>query len=951
MPASDTHTLLERDGELARIDELLARIGDGAGEALMLRGAAGIGKTRLLAEASERAVAADARVLRARGGELEREFPFGVVRQLFEAFLQSASQGERSRLLAGAAGFAGPLLGQAGPGESSGAGAAGPSSPLAVMHGLYWLTANLAVDGPLLLVVDDAQWADAASLRWLVYLTRRLRELPVLLAVAARTGEREEPLRALWAAFDTVPATRLELAPLSRAASDQMARGAFGESAADEFCAACHGATGGNAFLLSELVRTLVREGVAPSRASAPRVEGLTPEAVARAVGERFDALPATAGRLARAVAVLGTSAELRHAGGLARLADGELAGAADSLEAAGIVSGRPLEFVHPIIRNVVYGDLPSARRSDMHARAARMLGAEEGYAAAAATQLLAAEPAGDPRAVELLRRAGAEALADAAPEAASTYLRRALVEPPQAATRVHVLRELGSAELVAREPDAVKHFEEARSLTQDPAGRAQLALVLADALALAGRWDGASQLLRDAIDELGDQDDELLLRLQTLGTQLGGFDRRYRPALEARLEDLRRLAHCGGRSARPLQVFLALRAACAGEERDEVIRAVHRALDGGRLIADETSDAIAAVHAVNALTFVDELDEAEQVLADMDGDARMRGSVLGYVATAAWRGCAALRRGQINSAETDTRAALALADEHGLGYALPFIAFLLSGALLERGQVADSAEIAEHVPLEQVKDNVAGAHVLHARGTTWLAQGRRAEAIEALRAAGELLEAIGITNPNVLAWRTPLAGALAESDPREALELVDAELALAQRAAVPRGIGVALRARGLLVGGTEGIEQLREAVATLERSPSRLELVRALTDLGGALRRANCRSEAREPLRRALELAHACGATALSERAREELVASGARPRRIERVGADALTPSERRVAAMAVEGFSNPQIAQALFVSRKTVEMHLGNAYRKLDIASRSELGGALGESFAVV
>src|SRR3954452_11620643 len=144
MAASNTYTLLERDGELARIEELLARVDSGAGDALALHGGAGVGKTRLLAEASERAARAGLRVLHARGGELEREFPFGVVRQLFEAPLQAASERERSRLLAGAAGLAGSLLGQEPAGERSGAGSSGASSPLAALHGLYWLTANLA---------------------------------------------------------------------------------------------------------------------------------------------------------------------------------------------------------------------------------------------------------------------------------------------------------------------------------------------------------------------------------------------------------------------------------------------------------------------------------------------------------------------------------------------------------------------------------------------------------------------------------------------------------------------------------------------------------------------------------------------------------------------------------------------------------------------------------------
>jgi DNA-binding CsgD family transcriptional regulator len=137
----------------------------------------------------------------------------------------------------------------------------------------------------------------------------------------------------------------------------------------------------------------------------------------------------------------------------------------------------------------------------------------------------------------------------------------------------------------------------------------------------------------------------------------------------------------------------------------------------------------------------------------------------------------------------------------------------------------------------------------------------------------------------------------------------------------------------------------LREAVAVLAHSPARLEYARALVDLGAALRRGNSRSEARQLLRQGLELAHRCGASALVKLANEELAATGAHARTILLTGLDALTASERRVAHMAAEDLSNKEIAQALFVTVKTVEQHLSRVYRKLDISSRRQLGDALG------
>jgi DNA-binding CsgD family transcriptional regulator len=164
--------------------------------------------------------------------------------------------------------------------------------------------------------------------------------------------------------------------------------------------------------------------------------------------------------------------------------------------------------------------------------------------------------------------------------------------------------------------------------------------------------------------------------------------------------------------------------------------------------------------------------------------------------------------------------------------------------------------------------------------------------------------------------------------------------LAVARHWGTAGAVGAALRACGLVAETGEMIELLREAAAALERSPQKLEQARALVDLGAALRRHGERVAAREPLRHGLDLAHACGGLGLAERAREELTATGVRVRRDAQSGVDSLTPSERRIVERAAAGSSNREIAQALFVTVKTVEMHLGHAYRKLGISSRSEL-----------
>ena len=180
-PASAaSHELLERDDELDRLGQLTADAARGRGAAVVLEGPAGIGKTSLLEAAVRLADAAGLGVLAARGGELERDFAYGVVRQLLERHVGRADRQQRERWLEGAAALAGPLLGLASERHI------GDDPTAAALHGLYWLTANISADTPLLVAVDDLHWVDGASLRFLAYLARRVAELPVLLLAASR---------------------------------------------------------------------------------------------------------------------------------------------------------------------------------------------------------------------------------------------------------------------------------------------------------------------------------------------------------------------------------------------------------------------------------------------------------------------------------------------------------------------------------------------------------------------------------------------------------------------------------------------------------------------------------------------------------------------------------------------------------------------------------------------
>jgi DNA-binding CsgD family transcriptional regulator len=279
----------------------------------------------------------------------------------------------------------------------------------------------------------------------------------------------------------------------------------------------------------------------------------------------------------------------------------------------------------------------------------------------------------------------------------------------------------------------------------------------------------------------------------------------------------------------------------------------------------------------------------------------------------------------------------------------MPWVLAPLIDSLLERGQVDEAAHWLGMSGIEgELPQLLQFTYLLDSIGRLRIAQLRTQEGAAHLRECGARLRAWGIENPGFVPWRSHLALALATLEGREeAVQLCDQEIEAARAFGARRELGMALRAKGLVVGGDDGTVLLQEAVAALETSPARLEHARALTDLGAALRRSGHRADAREPLRLGLDLASRCGATALMERAHAELVAAGARPRRALLSGVQALTASELRVCRMAATGLNNRQIAEALFVTEKTVEGHLGNAYRKLDLSSRTDLPRVLDET----
>ncbi len=885
--------MLEREHELAEIEALLSAAVAGTGRLLVIAGEAGIGKSTLLSAAAARAVERGLRVLRASGGALETEFAFGVARQLFA--------GAAGRLT-GAAAAAAPALGLRTVGRVLDAGERAVSFEL--QHGLYWLTADLAETAPVLICVDDIQWADPDSLGFLLYLARRLGDLPVAVLVTVREGEPCPAPNVLAA----LRATGRELAPaaLSEAASADVVRTRFAH-APDDLAGACFEASGGNPFLLEALLDEL---GPDPDAAA---VRSAGPVAVQRSVLLRLARLGPAAVALAQAVAILERDAQLVVAATLAALDEPAALAAADALIAARVFDAtHPLRFAHPVLRAAVYADVGLARRAAGHRRAAELL--DPGAPDRAVLHLLATHPSGDEWVIDRLRAAADRALAQGSTGAARTLLERALEEAP---ARAETLLALGEAER------SETRLARALSLADEVHLRTRIARVLAAVHWEHGDVDAAVRVLDGVAGERFEVESE-----RAAYAVLGAPERR--PA-----EDLDRATTLAGDTPAERRFLAALafhRMIWNVTTGAEVGGLAERALAGGRLLDDVGPGHPSVLAVLSALQVVDRVADVEAVLETAVATAPVDG-----VGLRAVRARLELFRGNLRAAEPAAREVLAVATDAGLEHIRRFAVPTLALVLIERGEL-DEAE-RELAAVESGDHGGTLWLVLQARAALDRARGRLAEAADVAAGAQRHRSVEGATSllgSAVLALALHAAGEAVQAE-RIAASTVDH----ARIWGVPSTLGMTLRAHGLIAGD---VGTLREAVRALAASPRRLEHARTLVDLGATLRRANRRAEAREPLADGMDLAHRCGADALAQRAREELLACGARPRRLLRTGVDALTPSELRVAQLAAAGHSNREIAQALFVSRKTVETHLGGIYRKLGVNAREHLAAKL-------
>jgi DNA-binding SARP family transcriptional activator len=441
IPNERRSDLVERERELSTLEDALDQLQDGRSVRVLVEGPAGIGKTRLLEELGRRAAGRGVTVLAAHGSQLEQSFGYGVVRQLLESVVTD-------ELLCGAGAAARGVFDLAG-GHREGS--------LAVLHALYSVTARLAAERPLLISVDNLQWVDPPSLRYLAYLARRMDGWPALVAATIRTGEADE-IDDLVAeiAFDT-DTLLVRPQPLSEEATQTLAERAYGQPAADLFVAACYRTTSGNPLLLRQLLQALVAQNVKPDAAHTHSVLAVGSRAVSSQVLLRLRRMSEECRRVARSIAVLSDASQLPCVAALAGLSEWETASAIAILTRAQLLRDEdPLGFAHPIVAEAIYRDMPAAERGLQHERAAALL--KEGGASAEeiAAHLLLAPTRGSASTVELLAEAARIAADRGATDSAVTYLRRALEEPPDNAMRPAIQAELDKHEQTCTNDTAV---------------------------------------------------------------------------------------------------------------------------------------------------------------------------------------------------------------------------------------------------------------------------------------------------------------------------------------------------------------------------------------------------------------------------------------------------------------------------------------------------------------
>lgn len=903
--------LLERDSERAAAHGLIDGVAVGLGGLLVIKGPPGIGKSALLAEVAERAAEVGVSAQSIRATRLGGQIPFGLARWLLEPAVRAAP----SVLDVGWARNARPLF----EGE-----VARRAHRRLLVEGLVALVAELRRDnGPLALIVDDAQFGDSASLEFLDELSARCEDVGVGLAAAIATGVdgAEEPsLRRIMAAAGN---RLLAPAPLSAVAvmglvHDRLPR------AGETFANRLTDNAGGNPLLVAALIDAAERYGTERLR---------IPEGLMGAVLLRLEEAGPPALALAEALAVLG-EAPLRLVMTMAGLAPQAGEVAADELIARHVLApGEPVRFAQPLLGEALIATIAPFELAARHRRAAELLAGDHVDPERISAHLLRARPAGEEWVCGVLREAARAAMGRGAPALAAELLERALAEPPVTDERGSLLLELASARAAAGRGVAIETLEQALAHVKDPAQRAGAWLALSRLLYAYGEFASAAKAGARGRGELPGSHPLAQPLVAAELTAASSVPQLATAAIE-RLDAL----VGGAPPTEPTLLAMLISHQAARVREIEQVPALARNSVAADPLIDPDSHGIPLLYVAGALNWIDEPVLAEDMLDRGLARAVELGDPLAEMNVRSVRAWSRIFRGRLALAAEDLDSVLA-AGELGWRSIDAVCAMPLVVLRLERGDLDGARDALRRAP--------PGTQISLPwyEGAVALAAGDPAAALRCFEAAGaELEDGLGMLNPGVRPWRSSAALAAWQLGQLEqARSLAAAEVAQARAARGRRALGIALRTAGL-VGDDPTL--LEESVEVLEASPARLELARSLMFVGIAERRSGRTGRARATLTQALELASECSAPPLVERMLTELRAAGARPRGRPSRGAGALTASERQTAELAAAGRTTKEIAAVLFLSPKTIEGHLTRAFRKLGVSSRSELGARLGQ-----
>ncbi|MCX5195599.1 LuxR family transcriptional regulator [Streptomyces sp. NBC_00249] len=911
-----TRPLFHRDKELDLITDAMdaTHHGSGGGSVVIVTGGLGTGKTALLRALPERAERRGIRVVTASGAVFERDFGFGVLDQLLTPVL--------------------PGTAIALPGDTT-----GPSAGSEQDAALLALLAERSAHTPLLMLVDDLQWADVPSLRWLARLAGRVAELRVTLVVTLREGDPGEDGPQLHQL--TQQASRvLRLLPLPPEGTADLV-GALTGRPVDPACArACHEVTGGHPLLLAALVEELAGAGEGA-------LDDVRAVHAARPVAlhERFAVVlrdqPMPVREFAAALAVLGDGADEEMTGRLAGLDDTGRTEAVRVLRRLGLLAEGPVpRFVHPVVADAVEEAMTPAEAESIRVHAALLLHLGGHPAERAAAQLLAASATcHEDWQLDVLRAAAGAARRRSAPDTAARYLRRALLgSPPEGQDRAELLVELATVERDFAPRVALRHFAQALILFPDADQRARVAGLIPPFL-----LDGCPPATLDTVVRTAAELDG--------AAEPAGAARRYARRLEARLRHVApagpfepagsgpRLRSLGPRPCldtaadRELVTVLLHGAAMA-----QTVTAAEAVPLAERLLQHEPAAADHAHTALPLLTDVlvasDSLGTIGPWLHTAHDRARRENADVPRAVIAVELTRLALARGDLTGARAYAAEALALDVTDWA--TLQTLAAVVLTALEAR-----DAALCERL-LSGTREEAVPGHrpsprrLLH--GAAAALRGDLPAALDCVLDWGRTAEHAHWRNPGMAPWRS-WAAALEYRTGRldRAHDLMDEEYARALSWGSPVPVGRAQRGKGALTEGAGGIRLLRESADTLEGTANALERARTALLLGRRLLARGEATEAERRLTRAREEGLACGAPWLAERAGLALHGIAGSPR------ADvvaALTRTERRVAGLAARGASNKAIAERLEVSSRAVEKHLTHAYRKLRIDGRTGL-----------